>query len=38
MDALLDPEVLGNAALAAVLLTSMFVGDLLISRHWRKQR
>lgn len=38
MDVLLDPEVLGNAVLVVALLTFMFVGDLLISRHRRKQR
>lgn len=38
MDALLDPEVLGNAVLGVVLLTSMFVGDLLLTRHRRRQR
>ena len=38
MDVLLDPEVLGNAALVAVLLTTTFVGDLLISRRNRRGR
>ena len=38
MDALLDPEVLGNAALVAVLLSSTFVVDLLLSRRRNKHR
>ena len=38
MDVLLDPEVLGNAALVAVLLITTFVGDLLLTRHRRRHR
>ncbi len=33
MDALLDPEVIGNAALIAALLASMFVVQKWVDKH-----
>ena len=38
MDVLLDPEVLGNTALAAVLLSTTVVIDLLLSRCRRNRK